>query len=571
MADTATAVKMLDADRGRIGGYLVVWGSPEQRDTQGEFFSTRTELGLDWYDRRPVLYQHGHDGALKAEMIGTIERMQRDDLGLWVEAQLDLRQRYTRAIQELIRRGALHWSSGSLPAAVQVAGDGHIERWPIVEGSLTPTPAEPRRTGIHPLATERAGKRVTSEKKEDTMTNEFPSATRRLPLPEERRMAPPLRVSSPYDGYTAGDLLHGYMLLRGVRGFAGVSERYANALADKVRLAGMTATKADELSTSTQTGYGDEWVPDLWSSHIWAVAAEQNVVLPLFRSVEMPTTPYELPVAGEAPTVHYVPETSDEAHLTLGAGNPIPESRMGSGKVQLHARKLALRVGFSSELVEDAIVPVLKLYREETARALANAIDQALLNGDTVTTVTGNINSDHAAPPATAPYLAFDGLRKLALAGAAINMNGTPTLAKLREVRFALGARYAIRPSELAWIVDGATYAKLLGLEEFLTMDKAGAHATAQTGQLGLVDGVAVFVSAEMPQTEADGKVGASNSKGQAVCVYRPGWTVGYRRRITLSVDHIPYYDSYQLTATVRLAFAPHDSATAGVLYNITV
>jgi HK97 family phage major capsid protein len=237
----------------------------------------------------------------------------------------------------------------------------------------------------------------------------------------------------------------------------------------------------------------------------------------------------------------------------------------------LHARKLALRVGFSSELVEDAIVPVLKLYREEAARALANAIDQALLNGDTVTAASGNINSDQAAPPATAPYLAFDGLRKLALAGAAINMNGTPTLAKLREVRFALGARYAIRPSELAWIVDGATYAKLLGLEEFLTMDKAGAHATAQTGQLGLVDGVAVFVSAEMPQTEADGKVGASNSKGQAVCVYRPGWTVGYRRRITLHVDHIAYTDSYQLTATVRLAFAAHDSATAGALYNITV
>ncbi|MCL5459842.1 hypothetical protein M3M33_14495, partial [Loigolactobacillus coryniformis] len=31
---------------------------------------------------------------------------------------------------------------------VEVAGNGEIKRWPIVEGSATPTPAEPRRTGI---------------------------------------------------------------------------------------------------------------------------------------------------------------------------------------------------------------------------------------------------------------------------------------------------------------------------------------------------------------------------------------------------------------------------------------
>jgi hypothetical protein len=46
---------------------------------------------------------------------------------------------------------------------------------------------------------------------------------------------------------------------------------------------------------------------------------------------------------------------------------------------------------------------------------------------------------------------------------------------------------------------------------------------------------------------------------------------VGYRRRIAVSVDHLPYYDSYQLTATVRLAFVSYDAAAASALYNITV
>jgi hypothetical protein len=46
---------------------------------------------------------------------------------------------------------------------------------------------------------------------------------------------------------------------------------------------------------------------------------------------------------------------------------------------------------------------------------------------------------------------------------------------------------------------------------------------------------------------------------------------VGYRRRIAVSVDYLPYYDSYQLTATVRLALANFDNEVAGVLFNLAV
>ncbi|MBZ0299407.1 MAG: hypothetical protein K8J31_06695, partial [Anaerolineae bacterium] len=80
----------------------------------------------------------------------------------------------------------------------------------------------------------------------------------------------------------------------------------------------------------------------------------------------------------------------------------------------------------------------------------------------------------------------------------------------------------------------------------------------------------------EMPLTDgANGKVDsatpANNTKGTALCVYRPGWFVGYRRRIAVSVDYVPYYDAYQLTATVRLAFINFDNDVAAALYNVTV
>ena len=113
-------VKMVDAPAGRIGGYLLVWGESLRRDLQGEYFTPQTDVGLDWYEQRPVLYHHGLDGALKAAVIGVIDTLRPDETGLWAEAQLDLHKRYVRAVQRLVDQGVLSWSSGSLPHLVEV-------------------------------------------------------------------------------------------------------------------------------------------------------------------------------------------------------------------------------------------------------------------------------------------------------------------------------------------------------------------------------------------------------------------------------------------------------------------
>ena len=99
-----TTLKAINAAEGRVGGYLVVWGGPQQCDLQGEYFTEQTELGLDWYDQRPVLYHHGLDGNLKAAVIGVIDKLKTDATGLWAEAQLDLRQRYVRTALSKMRR-----------------------------------------------------------------------------------------------------------------------------------------------------------------------------------------------------------------------------------------------------------------------------------------------------------------------------------------------------------------------------------------------------------------------------------------------------------------------------------
>lgn len=139
-------VKSLGGDR--IGGHAVLWGSTSRTDVFGEFFSTETmELTavFEATKRLPLLYEHAADGKLLTTVVGLVDKVQADDVGLWYEAQLTMAGKYRAAIDELIGQGLLGTSSGTLPAARRVdRKTGHVLRWPVVEISLTPRPAEPR-------------------------------------------------------------------------------------------------------------------------------------------------------------------------------------------------------------------------------------------------------------------------------------------------------------------------------------------------------------------------------------------------------------------------------------------
>src|SRR4030095_10404050 len=70
-----------------------------------------------------------------------------DEYGLWVEAELDRHKAYVDFVLQLVERGALGWSSGSVGHLTRRNGKS-ITQWPIIEVSLTPTPAEPRTLGV---------------------------------------------------------------------------------------------------------------------------------------------------------------------------------------------------------------------------------------------------------------------------------------------------------------------------------------------------------------------------------------------------------------------------------------
>lgn len=138
----------------RLGGYAVVFGG---RDVVGDYFTASTDFWFSKVTENPmVLFQHGQDPMLKRTVVGRVVTKVPDDIGLWVEAQITASKQYADAIRELVHKGVLGWSSGSVPHLVQrvkgtLPGTNEITSWPIVELSLTPTPAEPRTIGVKEL------------------------------------------------------------------------------------------------------------------------------------------------------------------------------------------------------------------------------------------------------------------------------------------------------------------------------------------------------------------------------------------------------------------------------------
>lgn len=336
----------------------------------------------------------------------------------------------------------------------------------------------------------------------------------------------------------------------------------------------INAIKSDEVMYSTQAGYGDEHVPTVWRDQIWEKARRENVILPLFNVIDMPSNPYILPVESTDPTVYKVAETADQNTLDLTA-SPIPDSKIATTNVTMTAAKLGLLTFISGELAEDGVSGAIPMYRAQAERAMMDAIDNVIANGDTAT--SGNINLDGTTPPTSAKYLVFNGLLKNAIVTAttnAVDLSGAnPTLASIRNLRFKLD-RSKQSVSNLAIIVHPEVEAKLLNMDEFVTMDKAGSRATNMTGQIGVIDGIPVFVSNEIALSDSDGKItngGNSVERGRLAIVHRPSWYVGYRRRITTTLEYKAALDVWTLTSTMRLAFVGQDNDSVSVLYNIGV
>jgi hypothetical protein len=191
---TGSLIKAKTPDR--FEGYLVRFGSPEDRDLDEEWFSAKTWFMLkNNYDikGRPVNYQHMMDYDFGSLNMAVFDYVDEDDVGLFVEAQMNTRAHYMdmlrelgrkmdvkisdaqlkekadladKTVRELVANVPLQMSMGADPAAFYVNNEtGHIDICGIVHGALTPTPADDNQPLVRFKSAMRVVTDLTDERK----------------------------------------------------------------------------------------------------------------------------------------------------------------------------------------------------------------------------------------------------------------------------------------------------------------------------------------------------------------------------------------------------------------------
>ena len=144
---------------GTYGAMCVRFSDSSEPDMTGEWFDENTDFCFKSAEIRvPLLFNHGlkiANGEIAqrfADAVFPDATIARTAGGLFGTISLSPADPLQSALAKMIEAGALRFSSGSTVQLARRDGDGRITRWPLVELSTTPRPAEPRLPKIRRLS-----------------------------------------------------------------------------------------------------------------------------------------------------------------------------------------------------------------------------------------------------------------------------------------------------------------------------------------------------------------------------------------------------------------------------------
>lgn len=339
----------------------------------------------------------------------------------------------------------------------------------------------------------------------------------------------------------------------------------------------MAGAKANELVYSTQASYGDEWVPTLLDAVLWRTVRLESSVLSVLPQFDMASNPQDVSIESTDPTFYLVGETTAETQMALGSGMPIPDSKIGTGKITFSANKIGAITMWSEEQAEDSPVNIEGQFRDQYGVSFAHAINDVLINGDE-TSDTTNISSQGTSPTSNSRYLVLDGLRHEPMVTTTADKYdaGSLTVDDLVSVMSLMGtnAVFGYDPRQLVIFCDPPTGLQFRKLDEVITVDKFGPQATILTGQIGSVLGIPLMAVEKYALTDATGHIddtAADNTKGSFLVVNRMGTRVGWKRRPRIVVGQVPFADAWYILSLARLDIGFKEAGMVGLGYNITV
>lgn len=434
------------------------------------------------------------------------------------------------------------------------------------------------------------------------------AAGRRLPGGSDAPYVSQFGNIAKYDDLEAADLavLAGLTsAIKGANKGAGPSEDLRKALAVRLtemsgddavqyhaaksamKMAGMPA-KANELNQSTLASYGDEWIGVTYSTQLWD---KIRLATPIAARIPTVTVPQGsesviIPLASTAPTFFKMAQAANQGANPGSPTATITSSKMGTDKQTLTVSKLGAAVNYTGELEEDSLIPWVAELRRDLTNEAAEVLEHIIIDGDTATGATTNINNIAGTPAGNEAFLLFNGFRKLALVTNTSNARsaGALTIEDYLETVKLLGlaGRNAADKRAVSLIVDMWTHWKSLELAEVKTRDVFVAP-TVENGMLTNVYGYDLVTTANMHRANQDATYGlkantagkvdlntaSNNTTGSILAVRWDQWRLGYKRRMTFEIDRDPLSDSTAIVVTMRVGLINRDNEASAISYNV--
>jgi HK97 family phage major capsid protein len=342
--------------------------------------------------------------------------------------------------------------------------------------------------------------------------------------------------------------------------------------------------RAVRAHDTAETGYGLQLVGNQYVGELWQSARFESRVFGTIRTQDMTAPTTFVPVEADLPEMLFVPES------TANNSSNYDTSKTGSNRVQLDAKKFVIHQMWSGEMEEDSLIPYVPYLRMQVVKSLAHYSDSAVINGDTTNTATGNINLDDADPADTKHYLAWDGIRHVALvdntdngidhAGAAVTYKSIANLLKeMVDTTYLMDWGHPTDASDVVFVADPFTSDAVRQLDEVINWSTQQGLKLLNAQTAAVFNHPFINGSMALSLTEADGKVsttGSNNTQGQVVVYNRRAFVAGWRRRVRVELERLPATDQTRMVHSLRMGFGRYSpsGAASGIqaaakLYNI--
>lgn len=335
--------------------------------------------------------------------------------------------------------------------------------------------------------------------------------------------------------------------------------------------------RADEVNNLVNTGYGDDFVPTVFSGIAWRNFRQASTVAQLFDERIFEASPADWPTVGTGPTVRKGIELEDLSDVDQAAAL-WKTSKIATDKVTFAAGELVAHVVWSERLQLFSQVDLVSEYRLSFEQAFADALDNVIINGDES---TGVANISHlGTDPAGTVYdklLIVDGLRHNCLVDLAANGSDAASAALAATMvntgRKLMSGGKGLDVGNLVLVTDEASMYALMSLADVTTMDKLGAQATILKGMLGSIWGIPIVWSTQMEKVNADGMVEDSHDtlQGSLLIVHRPSVKIGRFKNVDIRAGEIPYAGGRWMVANVMFDLGRMDTDAIAYVFDYDV